>query len=110
MELDYLRDVERAHKLPTGVRQGATAAGDFLDVHYDEYATIVELDGRAFHERRAFRDRERDNRNALAHATTLRYGYDDLMADPCAIALEVAEVLISRGWGGTPQRCRRCLK
>ena len=108
IELDYLRDVERAHGLPEGTRQSSVQPGEYTDVWYERYGVIVELDGRKFHENSAFRDRRRDNRNAMSAATTLRFGQGDLGVDPCAIARDVAEALIVRGWTGLPTHCDRC--
>jgi hypothetical protein len=52
LELHYLRDVERRHSLPAGVRQQARprCGGRWYDdVCYQAYATLVELDGQAAH-------------------------------------------------------------
>lgn len=46
LELDFLRDVERAHGLPTGMRQ-PRQRGTEVDVYYEEYGVLAELDGRA---------------------------------------------------------------
>jgi hypothetical protein len=109
LEVRYLRDVERAHNLPTGERQSRSSAGDVRDVLYRRYATVVELDGRLGHEGRGrFRDMRRDNAALLDGEVTLRYGDADLRRDPCAVAFQVAEVLVRRGWVGAPTRCRRC--
>jgi hypothetical protein len=105
----YLHDVERAHGLPTGERQSRSTAGDVRDVLYRRYATVVELDGRLGHEGLGrFRDMRRDNAATLDGDVTLRYGDADIRTEPCAVAFQVAEVLIRRGWGGLPTRCRRC--
>jgi hypothetical protein len=45
IELDYLRDVERAHGLPVGQRQFARRNTE-ADVYYTDYGLLVELDGR----------------------------------------------------------------
>jgi hypothetical protein len=52
LEHRYLRDVERPHALPRGIRQARARRGrrtQYGDVLYDEYAVAVELDGRAAH-------------------------------------------------------------
>ncbi len=50
LELTYLRDVERAHDLPRGVRQAVSADRSAVrDVLYEEYGVVVELDGRIGH-------------------------------------------------------------
>ena len=55
-----------------------------------------------------FRDMERDNAALLGGDVTLRYGWQDVTDRPCAVAREVAALLIRRGWTGLPTRCRRC--
>ena len=100
-ETQYLRAVERPHGLPTAARQIRVGeAHEWVDVCYTAFGLVVELDGKAFHERSAFRDRRRDNRNARAGLRTLRYGWSDVTTDPCSVAAEVACCLIDRGWDG----------
>jgi hypothetical protein len=44
LELRYLRDVERAHGLPAGVRQRRSRTGaEVRDVLYEDQATVIEL-------------------------------------------------------------------
>ncbi len=70
---------------------------------------LIELDGRIGHVGEGmWRDRRRDNAHARLSQLTLRYGWQEVCDEPCAIALEVFEVLISRGCGGYPDRCGRC--
>ena len=45
LELRYLRDVERRHALPAGLRQRAVE-NEFTDVFYRGFGLVVELDGR----------------------------------------------------------------
>lgn len=106
LELSYLRDVEQAHGLPTAQRQHRNG-NEYRDLAYEQYATIVELDGMS-HLQHQLRDRRRDNRNARAGWVTLRYGAAEVTADPCGVAREVAEVLISRGWHELPTPCPAC--
>ena len=110
LEHRYLQDVERAHDLPTGVRQGRTTSShEFVDLLYLGRALVVELDGKVGHAGEGrFRDRRRDNRNARQGVPTLRFGWREVAEDPCGIALEVAEMLIGLGWTGYPGRCPRC--
>lgn len=110
LELGYLRDVERPHGLPTGRRQRSRAGlRHVTDVGYDEWALLVELDGRDGHvERGRFRDRRRDNAFAVRSLLTLRYGWFDVTSNPCAVAWQVATVLRQRGWRGDVRRCGRC--
>ena len=108
LEHTYLVRVERAHGLPVGRRQVKAWANGVpirKDVDYDEYLTVVELDGRVGHEGSGqHRDRRRDNAGTREGRATLRYGHADLK-DPCGTAQEVADVLRARGWRGTLRRC-----
>lgn len=110
IELTYLRDVERAHDLPTGARQRSSADGRAVrDVLYEEYGVVVELDGRLGHEGLGrFRDMARDNDAGLTGLLTLRYGHHDLHGRPCEVARQVAGALIQRGWSGLLSPCPRC--
>ncbi|MBF9134274.1 hypothetical protein I0C86_35880, partial [Plantactinospora sp. S1510] len=109
LELRYLRDVERAHGLPTGARQVARARRGgrwYDDVDYRPYRTRVELDGRAGHPSdRRWRDARRDNAAAAEGETTLRYGWTDVTENPCATAAQVATVLRRNGWPHHPHPC-----
>jgi hypothetical protein len=110
LEIRYLRDVERPHGLPPGRRQLSRYGLPFhTDVDYDPYALLVELDGRKGHEGRGrFRAMNRDNLHVLARRWTLRYGWFDVLDHPCAVAWQVAQVLVDAGWPDLPTRCRRC--
>lgn len=108
LEVQHLRRVERAHKLPRGVRQRRVAGARviWIDVEYDGFATRVELDGRVGHQDEgAFRDRRRDNHGALGGRWTLRYGYAEVFGSPCDVAAEQSVVLRDRGWTGEPAPC-----
>jgi hypothetical protein len=108
LEHRYLARVERSHGLPVGHRQvKASLRGVAIrkDVEYDEFTTVVELDGRLGHEGSGrHRDRGRDNANTRTGRATLRYGHADLQR-PCEVAAEVAEVLRARGWSGVLTPC-----
>ncbi len=108
LEHKYLVRVERPHGLPKGRRQvKARAHGVPIaeDVEYDEFETVVELDGRLGHEGSGrHRDRRRDNSGTVQKKATLRYGHADLM-EPCEAALEVATVLRDHGWTGQLTKC-----
>ena len=118
LEYGYLHDVEQAHELPAGARQRARPGrAGFLDVLYDRYALVVELDGRVGHVGEGrWRDRRRDNAHTRSGLRTLRFGWHEVTHEPCAVALEVAEVLIGLGWTGYPGlgwtgypgSCRQC--
>jgi very-short-patch-repair endonuclease len=108
LELRYLTEIERPHGLPRAKRQVRSRNGkEIRDLLYEEWATIVELDGRV-HIAGRFRDMERDNAALLGGDVTLRYGWPDVTERPCAVAWEVAALLIRRGWTGVPTRCRLC--
>ena len=109
LELAYLRQVERPHGLPKGHRQQRNRAGHLRDVRYDEYQTVVELDGRLGHEGVGrFRDMQRDNYATVSGEATLRYGHVDVWGRSCLVAWQVGSVLMNRGWPGAPTRCGRC--
>lgn len=108
-ESRYVTHVERPHRLPPGTRQRLLRRGDraeYSDVSYDDYAILVELDGRAFHPDSArFRDTARDNANIAAGWATLRYTWFDVTQRGCEIAAQLAVALRQRGWTGTLRRC-----
>lgn len=110
LELRYLRDVERPHGLPRGRRQRPSVDRPALrDVLYEDYAFVVELDGRKGHEGEGrFRDMRRDNAALLARLSTVRYGFGDVAGRPCDVGWEVASLLLMRGWPGPFTRCSRC--
>ena len=108
LEVDFLRNVERAHGLPAGRRQ-VRRRGTEADVLYEEYALLVELDGRVGHSGTGrFPDMLRDNGSTADGLSTLRYGYADVHDRPCEVAGQVGEVLVGRGWPGPLERCDRC--
>ena len=108
LEHKYLVRVERPHGLPVGRRQVRDRVDGVpirKDVEYEEFATVVELDGRMGHEGSGrHRDSRRDNASTLRRKATLRYGHADLQV-PCAVASEVAAVLRDRGWSGQATPC-----
>jgi hypothetical protein len=109
LELRCLRDVERPHGLPTALRQRVRArpGGQWYDdVHYPEYAIVVELDGRVAHpDDQRWRDMRRDNAEVVAGGRVLRYGVADVLESPCAVATQVALLLRRHGWTATPRAC-----
>lgn len=108
LEVRYLRDVERAHGLPTGRRQAPRRSTE-CDVWYEAYGVLVELDGRRGHEGPGvFRDMWRDNAATTDGLWTLRYGYRDVVGSPCEVAVQVAQNLADRGWAGPFVPCGRC--
>src|SRR5216683_2639777 len=109
LEYRYLNRVERPHGLPRGTRQAAAEHGGrrrYRDVDYEEYRTLVELDGRAAHpEEDRWSDIRRDNASTAERRATLRYGWPDVTDRPCEVATAVAVVLRQRGWTGAPIPC-----
>jgi hypothetical protein len=110
LELRYRQNVERRHGLPDGVRnrreRDASGGSIYRDVRYQQWSTIVELDGREAHPPdEKFRDLRRDNLATLLGEASLRYGWRDVVGEPCAVAAQVAVLLASRGWSGSPQPC-----
>lgn len=112
LEHRYLRDVERPHALPRGIRQARAAqvAGTiYRDVLYDQYGVAVELDGRAAHPGdRRWSDIRRDNAAAADGIVTVRYGWLDVSQQPCLVAAQVARVLQLRGFGLARGCCSTC--
>jgi hypothetical protein len=109
LELAYVQRVERPHGLPAGHRQHRRHVGgraQWLDVWYEEYDLVVELDGRIGHtEDGRFRDHRRDNITTVRGCAILRYGWTDTVARSCQVAAEVAYVLRANGWDGHPRPC-----
>lgn len=108
LERRYLRDVERAHGLPHGLRQSRREDGGYDDLRYPAYGVRVELDGVLGHSWSTDRwaDQQRDLRTAAAGDVTLRAGWRHVL-DPCRLAADVARVLGARGWEGSA-RCPAC--
>jgi hypothetical protein len=111
LERRYEARVERRHGLPRGERNVAepvAGARWYRDVRYRRWQVVVELDGRGAHPpEEAFRDRRRDNRAARAGDVSLRYGWREVVAAPCDVAGEVAQVLQQQGWPGRVRECGR---
>jgi hypothetical protein len=110
LERRYLRDVERAHGLPTGLRQVRESPDGRVvvrDVKYAAQGVLVELDGRFGH--RDLEDRwadlDRDLTAAVRALLTVRLGWSQVLA-PCRVATAIATILRARGWRGTPVACR----
>jgi very-short-patch-repair endonuclease len=109
LELRYLHKVERRHGLPSGVRQRARRRRGgtwYDDVGYQQYQTVVELDGRAAHPDEArWRDMHRDNAGVADGLSVLRYGMAGVSERSCEVAAQVARVLLRNGWPGPPRPC-----
>jgi hypothetical protein len=111
LERGYVHSVERRHHLPAAGRQARQVHGgasSYLDNLYDEFLVRVELDGHAAHpDHHRWRDIGRDNAGAAEGQITLRYGWADVIHRPCLTAAQVAAVLRTRGWSGSPRPCAR---
>lgn len=115
LEQLFLVHVEIPHAFPETRRQKSLRKGSFVDVLFEGFNMIVELDGRLGHDSPAgrFRDAHRDNLHSLAGYRTLRFGWLDVSLTPCLVASMVAEMLRQQGWegpgdGNLMRRCNRC--
>lgn len=114
LERGYL-DLERRHGLPTVDRRQvpATVAGTkaYRDVDHGDYGLLVELDGRAFHDNAAARDRDsaRDLTSAVTSSlSTVRLTYGQVFRDGCATIAQIATLLERGGWPGPYVPCPNC--
>jgi hypothetical protein len=111
LEYRYVHRVERPHGLPAARRQARIrhrTGNRYLDNLYEEYGVCAELDGAAAHPAdEQWRDKRRDNANAVAGIVTLRFGFPDVSNRPCETAATVAALLLRNGWRGTPHPCNR---
>lgn len=112
LERAYLRDVERAHRLPRGLRQtrGTSHGRVYRDVDLPAYGLLIELDGRADHTHLADRDRDldRDLDAAAKGKVTVRLGWGQVLGRACRTAARLDALLRQRGWAGRMTRCRHC--
>lgn len=111
LEYRYVRRVEIPHGLPTARRQARIrqrTGHRYLDNLYEAYGICVELDGTAAHPAdEQWRDKRRDNANAVRGIITLRFGLLDLGDRRCQTAAAVAALLRQHGWSAAPHRCNR---
>jgi Transcriptional regulator, AbiEi antitoxin len=111
LEYRYVDRVERPHGLPAARRQvriRQRTGNKYLDNLYQEYGVCSELDGTAAHSPdEQWRDKRRDNANAVRGIVTLRFGFADLGDRRCQTAADVAAVLRLRGWTGVARPCPR---
>jgi len=109
LEYRYVHRVERPHGLPVARRQARIRHGTgnrYLDNLYEEYGVCAELDGTPAHPAdEQWRDKRRDNVNAVNGIVTLRFGFLDLGDRRCETAAAVATLLRRRGWTGTARAC-----
>ena len=109
LERRYVRDVERAHGLPSARRQARRdlASGvRYLDNYYERYRLCVELDGKSSHPpEQKWRDADRDNDNLFRDGVqTVRFGMRDVTTRRCAQAGRLAALFMHRGWDGAGLR------
>jgi hypothetical protein len=108
LEVRWIRDVERPHRLPAPLRPYRLATGEVADGAYEAYGVLLELDGQAYHRgEQQFRDWRRDNGHSEEGWLTVRYGWHDTVGSPCAVAHNLARILSHRGWPDTAHPCRR---
>jgi predicted transcriptional regulator of viral defense system len=111
LEYRYVYRVERSHELPAARRQARIRQGTgnrYLDNLYEKFAVCVEIDGTAAHPAdEQWRDKRRDNANAVSGIVTLRFGLLDLGARRCETARAVADLLRLNDWTGSPRACGR---
>ncbi len=109
LELRYIRQVERPHRLPHAERQARAIGGGrtrYRDALYADFGVVVEADGRVAHPlEERWQDHHRDNAAAVDGLVTLRYSWIDVSQRPCVVAAEVAAALQRRGWRGVPHPC-----
>jgi hypothetical protein len=117
LEYRYVHRVERPHGLPAARRQARIrqrTGNSYLDNLYEKYGVCVELDGTAAHPAdEQWRDKRRDNANAVRGIVTLRFGLLELGDRRCQAAADVAAVLRRRAWPDSPHPCARpacCLR
>jgi hypothetical protein len=109
------RDVERRHGLPKAERnrpepqhdpRGRRVRHRYRDIRYRRWRVLVELDGLAAHpEWLRHLDRRRDNSGTVRWDRVLRYGWHEVVVDPCGTAYEIAVVLWQQGWRAVPRPC-----
>jgi len=105
LERRYVRDIERAHGLPSARRQARRELASgvrYLDNFYDRYKLCVELDGQSSHPpEQKWQDADRDNDNVfLDDVQTVRFGIREVTVHRCDQAAKLAAALMRRGWDG----------
>lgn len=108
LEHDYLVRVERAHALPTSVRQvrEVTESGTvYRDC--ESGGLVIEIDGRSHHDTDEARHRDltRDLDTLLTGRSTVRLGRRHVGEEACLTAIKIGRLLAARGWSGAPASC-----
>jgi hypothetical protein len=109
LEREYARRVERAHGLPAARRNRPDRSAGrrvYRDVRYLPFEVLAELDGRTYHPPElAHLDRRRDNAEVVAARPVLRFGWREVVGEPCRAAEQVSMVLQQHGWQGQAYPC-----
>lgn len=97
------------HALPAPKRQ-VVADGTRIDALFRQQRLVIELDGARDHADWS-KDMMRDNKRLIeTDSITLRYGWNAVTGQACAVAAQVAASLASRGWTGEIRPCSHCPK
>ena len=101
--------VAKPHGIVALTRQIRLTRRGRVDVWFEDFGVIVELDGRQFHD--ADRDARRDNEHALvAGAVSLRFTWRQVIHEACEVARIIERALRLRGWEGGIRACAHCLR
>lgn len=101
----FVHRVLRQHGLPPFSMQVLTQRGR-VDFRNAAHALSVEVDGLQFHSGRNFRgDRKRDRKAGAEGDLTVRATWWDVEDEPCDLAMDLASVLLHRGWTGQATGC-----
>lgn len=95
LEVRYVRQVERAHRLPTAERQFIVPeTGHRADFAYPRHRRLIETDGLAYHQGEAAeRDARIDAEHAAAGWSTIRLTWTQVAGTPCLAARTVADAI-----------------
>ncbi len=113
LERGYL-DLERRHGMPGADRQQQDSLGGrtiYRDAPYADLGLVVELDGRAFHDTAAARDRDADrdlDTRVADGSETVRLTHGQVFDRGCETVRKVATLLERRGWAGPFVSCPDC--
>ena len=107
LEWRFQSQVLLPHGLPVPEKQVRTVVGR-SDALYRDARLAVELDGMRDHTEWS-KDMARDNERLVAEDTvTLRYGWQAVTLDACAVAAQLADALGARRWEGQRLDCPKC--
>ncbi|MHA6523997.1 hypothetical protein [Tessaracoccus sp. G1721] len=107
LEWRFQSQVLLPHGLPVPEKQVRSVVGRG-DALFRDALLAVELDGIRDHTE-CFKDMARDNARLIAEGTaTLRYGWQSVTLEACAVAAQLADALTARGWDGERLACPRC--